>query len=129
MSDQHPNKSLYRSFGKRWPYSGRRSAQPNFVFMTMILFQLNFYTDVFGPERQRRRGEILLGPAIVGRFFRPIMGVPRRPHPDALGPVPAVGAVDLHSVGGGDDPGLHDAEGLEPGSNGRLCRDQPTPCS
>ena len=44
MSD-HPQQKL--SFFEKAAYSGGDAAA-NFVFMTMILFQLNFYTDVFG---------------------------------------------------------------------------------
>ena len=35
------------SFGEKAGYS-LGDAAANFVFMTMILFQLNFYTDIFG---------------------------------------------------------------------------------
>jgi glycoside/pentoside/hexuronide:cation symporter, GPH family len=41
--------------------------------MTMILFQTNFYTDVFGMSAGG--GAILLWPRLWDAFFDPIMGV------------------------------------------------------
>ena len=49
-------------------------AAANFVFMTMILFQLNFYTDVFGLSASAAAA-ILLWPRLWDAFFDPIMGV------------------------------------------------------
>ena len=49
-------------------------AAANFVFMTMILFQLNFYTDVFGLTASAAAA-ILLWPRLWDAFFDPIMGV------------------------------------------------------
>jgi glycoside/pentoside/hexuronide:cation symporter, GPH family len=54
-------------------YSGGDAAA-NFVFMTMILFQLNFYTDVFGLSASAAAA-ILLGPRLWDAFFDPIMGI------------------------------------------------------
>ena len=45
MAEQHFQQKL--SFVEKAGYSAGDSAA-NFVFMTMILFQANFYTDVFG---------------------------------------------------------------------------------
>jgi Na+/melibiose symporter-like transporter len=49
-------------------------AAANFVFMTMILFQANFYTDVMAitPERA---GFIILVARLWDAFFDPVMGV------------------------------------------------------
>jgi Na+/melibiose symporter-like transporter len=49
-------------------------AAANFVFMTMVLFQLNFYTDVFGLSANAAAA-ILLWPRLWDAFFDPIMGV------------------------------------------------------
>ncbi len=49
-------------------------AAANFVFMTMILFQLNFYTDVFGLSAGAAAA-ILLWPRLWDAIFDPIMGV------------------------------------------------------
>ncbi len=49
-------------------------AAANFVFMTMILFQLNFYTDVFGLSASAAAA-ILLWPRLWDALFDPIMGV------------------------------------------------------
>jgi Na+/melibiose symporter-like transporter len=49
-------------------------AAANFVFMTMILFQLNFYTDVFGLTASAAAA-ILLWPRLWDAFFDPVMGV------------------------------------------------------
>lgn len=49
-------------------------AAANLVFMSMILFQLNFYTDVFGLSASTAAA-ILLWPKLWDAFFDPIMGV------------------------------------------------------
>ncbi|MDR7297836.1 Na+/melibiose symporter-like transporter [Pelomonas aquatica] len=49
-------------------------AAANFVFMTMVLFQLNFYTDVFGLSASTAAA-ILLWPRLWDAVFDPIMGV------------------------------------------------------
>ena len=56
------------------PVTARGDAAANFVFMTMILFQLNFYTDVFGLTASAAAA-ILLWPRLWDAFFDPIMGV------------------------------------------------------
>jgi GPH family glycoside/pentoside/hexuronide:cation symporter len=61
------------SFFEKAGYSAADSAA-NFVFMTMILFQLNFYTDVFGLTASAAAA-ILLWPRLWDAFFDPIMGV------------------------------------------------------
>jgi Na+/melibiose symporter-like transporter len=61
------------SFVEKAAYSGGDAAA-NFVFMTMILFQLNFYTDVFGLSAGAAAA-ILLGPRLWDAFFDPIMGI------------------------------------------------------
>jgi GPH family glycoside/pentoside/hexuronide:cation symporter len=54
-------------------YSGGDAAA-NFVFMTMILFQTSFYTDVFGLSAGAAAA-ILLWPRLWDAAFDPIMGV------------------------------------------------------
>ena len=49
-------------------------AAANFVFMTMILYQLNFYTDVFGLSASAAAA-VLLWPRLWDAVFDPIMGV------------------------------------------------------
>ena len=49
-------------------------AAANFVFMTMILFQLNFYTDVFGLTASAAAA-VLLWPRLWDAVFDPIMGI------------------------------------------------------
>ena len=49
-------------------------AAANFVFMTMILFQLNFYTDVMGISAGAA-GTMLLVGRLWDAFFDPMMGV------------------------------------------------------
>ncbi len=49
-------------------------AAANLVFMTMVLFQLNFYTDVFGLSANAAAA-ILLWPRLWDAVFDPIMGV------------------------------------------------------
>jgi Na+/melibiose symporter-like transporter len=61
------------SFVEKAAYSGGDAAA-NFVFMTMILFQLNFYTDVFGLTASAAAA-ILLVPRLWDAFFDPIMGI------------------------------------------------------
>jgi GPH family glycoside/pentoside/hexuronide:cation symporter len=61
------------SFFEKAAYSGGDAAA-NFVFMTMILFQLNFYTDVFGLTASAAAA-ILLAPRLWDACFDPIMGV------------------------------------------------------
>lgn len=49
-------------------------AAANFVFMTMILFQANFYTDVMGIAASTA-GWILLIARLWDAFFDPVMGI------------------------------------------------------
>lgn len=49
-------------------------AAANLVFMSMILFQLNFYTDVFGLTASTAAA-ILLWPRLWDAIFDPVMGV------------------------------------------------------
>ena len=70
MSD-NPQQKL--SFFEKAAYSGGDAAA-NFVFMTMILFQLNFYTDVFGLTAGAAAA-ILLAPRLWDAFFDPVMGI------------------------------------------------------
>src|SRR3982750_2697311 len=69
MSDRaHP-----LSFREKAGYS-LGDAAANFVFMTMILFQENFYTDVMGIA-ETTAGYILLGARLGDAFFGPAVGV------------------------------------------------------
>lgn len=61
------------SFGEKLGYSCGDAAA-NFVFMTMILFQSNFYTDVFGLAAATA-GTIILVARLWDAFFDPLMGV------------------------------------------------------
>jgi glycoside/pentoside/hexuronide:cation symporter, GPH family len=61
------------SFSEKAGYSAADAAA-NFVFMSMILFQLNFYTDVFGLTAGAAAA-ILLWPRFWDAIFDPIMGV------------------------------------------------------
>lgn len=70
MSEHIPQKL---SFTEKAGYSGADAAA-NFVFMSMILFQLNFYTDVFGLTASAAAA-ILLWPRLWDAVFDPIMGV------------------------------------------------------
>ena len=61
------------SFLEKAGYSAADAAA-NFVFMTMILFQLNFFTDVFGLTTGAAAA-VLLWPRLWDAIFDPIMGV------------------------------------------------------
>jgi GPH family glycoside/pentoside/hexuronide:cation symporter len=61
------------SFVEKAGYSAGDAAA-NFVFMTMILFQSAFYTDVFGLSAGAAAA-ILLWPRLWDAFFDPVMGV------------------------------------------------------
>ena len=69
MTDQTQKLSFVEKAG----YSAADGAA-NFVFMTMILFQSNFYTDVFGLTAATA-GTIILVARLWDAFFDPIMGV------------------------------------------------------
>jgi glycoside/pentoside/hexuronide:cation symporter, GPH family len=61
------------SFLEKAGYSGGDAAA-NFVFMTMILFQTNFYTDVFGLTASAAAA-ILLFPRLWDAIADPIVGI------------------------------------------------------
>ena len=61
------------SFLEKAGYSCADSAA-NFVFMTMVLFQLNFYTDVFGLS-VTAASMILLWPRLWDAMVDPIVGI------------------------------------------------------
>jgi len=69
MSNRNQSLSIIEKVG----YSGGDAAA-NFVFMTMVLFQTNFYTDVFGLSASAAAA-ILLWPRLWDAVFDPIMGV------------------------------------------------------
>ena len=71
MAEQHSNQKL--SFFEKAGYSCGDSAA-NFVFMSMILFQTNFYTDSFGLTAGAAAA-ILFWPRLWDAFFDPVMGV------------------------------------------------------
>jgi len=67
------NSSQQLSFGEKAGYSAGDAAA-NFVFMTMILFQTNFYTDVFGLTATVAAA-ILLWPRLWDAVADPIVGI------------------------------------------------------
>src|ERR1700761_541648 len=67
------NSNQKLSFLEKAGYCGGDAAA-NFVFMTMILFQTNFYTDVFGLTAGAAAA-ILLWPRLWDAFFDPVMGI------------------------------------------------------
>jgi len=69
MTDQPQKLSFFEKAG----YSAADSAA-NFVFMTMILFQTNFYTDVFGLTAGAAAA-ILLWPRLWDAVADPIVGI------------------------------------------------------
>jgi GPH family glycoside/pentoside/hexuronide:cation symporter len=71
MAEQHFQQKL--SFAEKAGYSCADSAA-NFVFMTMILFQTNFYTDVFGLTAGAAAA-ILLWPRLWDAVADPIVGI------------------------------------------------------
>jgi Na+/melibiose symporter-like transporter len=71
MAEPHFQQKL--SFFEKAGYSAADSAA-NFVFMTMILFQTNFYTDVFGLTASAAAA-ILLWPRLWDAFADPIVGI------------------------------------------------------
>src|SRR5688572_7120493 len=73
MNKPEPQFHQKLSFVEKAGYSGGDAAA-NFVFMSMVLFQLNFYTDVFGLTASAAAA-ILLWPRLWDAVFDPIMGV------------------------------------------------------
>ena len=71
MAEQHFQQKL--SFFEKAGYSAADAAA-NFVFMTMILFQTNFYTDVFGLTASAAAA-ILLWPRLWDAVADPIVGI------------------------------------------------------
>ena len=69
MSDQPQKLSFIEKAG----YSAGDAAA-NFVFMTMILFQTNFYTDVFGITA-KAAATILISARLWDAFADPIVGI------------------------------------------------------
>ena len=69
MSDNNQKLSFIEKAG----YSGGDAAA-NFVFMSMILFQANFYTDVFGLSASTA-ATIVLVARLWDAFFDPLMGI------------------------------------------------------
>ncbi len=67
------NSTQRLSFIEKVGYSGADAAA-NFVFMTMVLFQLNFYTDVFGLTAGSA-AMILLWPRLWDAVADPIVGI------------------------------------------------------
>src|ERR1700761_7897047 len=67
------NSNQKLSFLEKAGYCGGDAAA-NFVFMTMILFQTNFYTDVFGLTAGAAAA-ILLWPRLWDAMADPIVGI------------------------------------------------------
>src|SRR3954452_6913407 len=68
-----PQEAQKLSFGEKAGYS-LGDAAANFVFQTMILFQLSFYTDTLGITAAAA-GTLLLVGRLWDGFFDPMMGV------------------------------------------------------
>ncbi|HEX3797873.1 MAG TPA: glycoside-pentoside-hexuronide (GPH):cation symporter [Verrucomicrobiae bacterium] len=68
-----PDNSEKLSFVEKAGYSAADAAA-NFVFMTMILFQTSFYTDVFGISAAAAAA-ILMSARLWDAFFDPIVGM------------------------------------------------------
>lgn len=68
-----PETSAKLSFVEKAGYSAA-DAGANFVFMTMILFQTNFYTDVFGLTASAAAA-ILLWPRLWDAVADPVVGI------------------------------------------------------
>jgi len=73
MNKLEPHFHQKLSFLEKAGYSGGDAAA-NFVFMTMILFQTNFYTDVFGLTAGAAAA-ILLWPRLWDAVADPIIGI------------------------------------------------------
>jgi Na+/melibiose symporter-like transporter len=71
MAEEHFHQKL--SFAEKAGYSAGDAAA-NFVFMTMILFQTNFYTDVFGITAGAA-ATILMVARLWDAFADPLVGV------------------------------------------------------
>ena len=71
MAEEHFHQKL--SFAEKAGYSAADAAA-NFVFMTMILFQTNFYTDVFGITAGAA-ATILMVARLWDAFADPLVGV------------------------------------------------------
>lgn len=71
MAEQHFQQKL--TFSEKAGYSAADAAA-NFVFMTMILFQTNFYTDVFGITAGAA-ATILIAARLWDAFADPIVGL------------------------------------------------------
>lgn len=61
------------SFGEKVGYS-LGDVAANLVFQIMMIFQLKFYTDVFGLEGAVA-GSVFLIACLFGAFFDPLVGV------------------------------------------------------
>ena len=114
------------SVGEKIGYS-LGDAAANFVFMTMILFQANFYTDVMGIAAATA-GWLLLVPRVWDAFFDPVMGIAGRPDADALGPLSPVDSVHGRALGHRHVPGVPDAGGLELAARSSPTRSSRTCC-
>ena len=83
------------SFVEKAGYSAADAAA-NFVFMTMILFQTNFYTEC-SAFRAAPPAAIFLA-AAVGRVRRSDRRRAGRPHQHALGQIPPVDSVHRRAL-------------------------------
>jgi MFS/sugar transport protein len=123
MNQPNPRSHQKLSFFEKAGYSAADSAA-NFVFMTMILFQANFYTDVFGLTASAAAA-ILLWPRLWDAVADPIVGILADRTDTRWGKFrPWILFTSIRrAVVHRHDPGLHDAARLEHGRHDRLCRD------
>ena len=63
----------------------------NLVFQMMMIFQLKFYTDIFGLDGAVA-GSVLLIARVADAFIDPLAGI--RPYANPLGEIQALGALD-----------------------------------
>ena len=108
MAEEHFHQKL--SFVEKAGYSAADAAA-NFVFMTMILFQTNFYTDVFGITAGAA-ATILLVARLWDAFADPDCWCTRRPHEYTLGKIPSMGSVHGAALVYCDGAGVHHTKGM-----------------
>ena len=98
----------------------------NFIFQTMVMFQLAFYTDTFGITAAAA-GTLLVVVRVFDAAFDPVMGAIADRTEHAMGQVPPVGALDRRPVRHHGLPDVRDARSrVQPESSST--RMSPTCC-